>query len=99
MKIEVLQRLSSRGQPLPPWDGEPGVTRGLKLLREGMPRGEGHPIRAQADLIEWRVHARYLNGAFDEQGGLAHGWKQSPRLRTFGAESTAPSLVLRRVDE
>ena len=99
VKIEVLQRLSSRGQPAPPWDGEPGVTRGLTLLREGMPRGEGHPIRTQADLVEWRVHARYLNGAFDEQAGLAHGWKQSPRLRTFGAELTAPSLVLRRVDE
>jgi hypothetical protein len=99
VKIETLQRLSQRGQPAPPWDGEPGVTTGLALLREGMPRGEGHPIRRQGDLIEWRVHVRYQRGAFDEQTGLSHGWKQTPRLRTFGAESMAPSLVLRRVDE
>jgi type II secretory pathway pseudopilin PulG len=99
VKVETLQRLSNDGEPLPPWDGEPGVTKGLALLREGMPEGVGHRIGKQADRAEWRVHVRYQRGAFDEQNGLAHGWKQTPRLRALGAEFTAPSLVLRRVDE
>jgi hypothetical protein len=97
VRLEVLQRESNSGRPDPPWDGEPGVTDGLTLLTDGMPRNEGNPIGHQADLLEWRVHVRYAVGAFDSLTGLSHGWKQTPRLRIFGAEYLGPDLVLRRV--
>ncbi len=99
VRVEVLQRVSSRGQDLIPWDSDPKTTRGLTLLTDGMPKGASNPIARQGDMIEWRAHVRYAPGAFDAQTGLSHGWKQTPRLRVFGVESMAPSMVLRRVDE
>ncbi|MCC7012537.1 MAG: hypothetical protein IT454_08255 [Planctomycetes bacterium] len=99
VKIEALQRTVQRGVEAPPWDGEPGVTPGLTLLSEGMPRGAGNRIARQADLVEWRLHARFAQGAFDAQNGLSHGWKQTPRLRVFGTEYLGPNLVLRRVGQ
>jgi len=98
-RVEVLQRLVNRGRPAPPWDGDPQTTEGLTLLGEGMDRGDGHKIGAQADLIEWRAHVRYAPGAFDAQTGLSHGWKQTPRLKVFGVEYLAPGMVLRRIGE
>jgi hypothetical protein len=99
VKLEVLQRTTRRGIAPPPWDGEPGVTKGLELFSDGMPRGAGNPIARQADLVEWRVHARFAQGAFDALTGLSHGWKQTPRLRAFGTEYMGPSMVLRRVGQ
>ena len=63
--------------------------------REG---GRGLPLGVQSDSIEWRVFVRYDPGAFDIQGGLSHGWKETPRLRRLGASYYAPGRVLRSVD-
>jgi hypothetical protein len=98
-RIEVLQRLITRGAPLPPWDGDPDTTPGLKLLTDGMAQGNGNAIASPADLIEWRAFVRYEPGAFDAVTGLSHGWKETPRLTAFGVEYLGPNLVLRRVDQ
>jgi len=39
-----------------------------------------------------------MPGAFTEKTGLAHGWKQSPRLKLFAAFFHAPSQILRSVE-
>jgi hypothetical protein len=56
------------------------------------------PVDAQSDRIEWRVFARYGSGAFDPLTGLAHGWKNAPRLKSLGVTYFGPGRVLRSVD-
>ena len=93
-RLAVLERTD----PNAPWDGDPSTTRGLTMHEDGVRDGEGNPIGAQADRIEWRVFVRYEPGAYDAVDGLSHGWKMTPRLRYFGAEYLGPGQVLRRVE-
>lgn len=96
-QLYVLQRASSAHGPVPAWDAEPDGL-GLWSFELGMPTPEGNPVGVQADLMEWRIFARYLPGAFDELDGLSHGWKGTPRLDLFGVDYLAPNQVLRRVE-
>ena len=94
VQIGTLQR----SDPAVPWDASPDETEGLDLLWEGMPGGGFNPIGAQSDRVEWRVFTRWAPGAFDALGGLSHGWKETPRLKTFGVQYLGPNVTLRRVD-
>jgi hypothetical protein len=94
-QISVLERTD----PKVPWDSEVDKTKGLRLLQEGMPKGEGNPMNAQRDRAEWRVFVRYGPSAFDAITGMSHAWKQTPRLKLFGVQYLGPDLVVRRVDQ
>ncbi len=93
--LEVL----CRTDPSVPWDADPERTDGLDLFTLGLDEGRPNGLGRQSDLAEFRVFVRYAPGAFDSLTGLNHGWKQTPRLRTFGATFLAPYTTLRRVDE
>lgn len=93
-QIGVLQRTD----PDAPWDADPDTDKRLALWWQGDDKGQPLPIGRQSDRIDWRVFVRYSPGAFDPKTGKAHGWKQTPRLRMFGASYVAPSLTLRSVE-
>jgi hypothetical protein len=92
--LVVLQRTRASA----PWDADHEETLGLRLLEDGTQEGDFVPINEQADRIEWRVFARYGAGAFDAVSGLAHGWKNAPRLNHLGVTYYGPGRVLRSVD-
>ncbi|MCK6447994.1 MAG: hypothetical protein L6Q99_16495 [Planctomycetes bacterium] len=94
VELGVLQRADAAV----PWDADPENTPGLALHWKGLIEEKPVPIAEQSDRIEWRAFVRYSSGAYDPLSGLAHGWKQTPRLRVFGANFLAPNLVLRKVD-
>jgi len=93
-RIGVLQR-AFRDVP---WDAEPDATEGLTLTTAGRRGDEALPLGVQSDGIDWRVFVRYDPGAFDLRTGLAHGWKETPRLRRLGVSYSAPNRVLSSVD-
>jgi len=93
-RIAVLERRDPRA----PWDADPNSDPRLVLRTDGMPGGQGNPLRVLGDRIEWRVHVLYGADSFDPVNGTAHGWKCSPRLALFGAQYLAPSLVLEAVE-
>lgn len=93
-EIAVLQRT----RPDVPWDSDPNETEGLDLLWDATSGGDFNPINVQTDRVEWRVFVNYANGAFDSQFGLSHGWKETPRLRTFGVNYLGPNMSWRRID-
>lgn len=93
-ELGVLQRTN----PETPWDAAPEDKNGLTLLRHGKLDADGNPIDVQADRVEWRVFVRHLPGSFDALEGLAHGWKESPRLELFGVEYMGPGRTLARAD-
>lgn len=93
-RIAVLERRDPRA----PWDADPNSDPRLVSWNDGMPNGQGNPLRALADRVEWRVHVLYGADSFDAATGTAHGWKCSPRLALFGAQYLAPSLVLEAVE-
>ncbi|MBI5433453.1 MAG: hypothetical protein HZA52_11545 [Planctomycetes bacterium] len=94
VEFGVLQRTLAST----PWDADPENAPGLALLWKGTDEEKPVPIGAQSDRAEWRAFVKYSPGAYDPLSGLAHGWKQTPRLRVFGANYLAPNLVLRKVD-
>lgn len=94
VELGVLQRT----RRTVPWDADPEGTEGLALMWKGLQEDKPIPIGAQSDRAEWRAFVEYSAGAYDPVSGLAHGWKQTPRLRVFGANYLAPNLVLRKVD-
>lgn len=93
-QIGVLQRTDADA----PWDADPDTDKRLALWWQGDDKGQPLPIGKQSDRIDWRVFVRYSPGAFDAKTGKAHGWKQTPHLRMFGASYVAPSLTLRSVE-
>jgi hypothetical protein len=93
-QVGVLQRTD----PDAPWDGDPESDKRLAVWWTGDDKGQPLPIGRQSDRIDWRVFVRYAPGAFDAETGLAHGWRQTPRLRLFGASYLAPSLTLRSIE-
>jgi hypothetical protein len=94
VELGVVQRTRAEV----PWDSDPENTPGLAVLWKGSQEEKPIPIGVQSDRIEWRVFVKYSTGAYDPVAGLAHGWKETPRLRALGAEYLAPNLVLRKVD-
>ncbi|MCE9593068.1 MAG: hypothetical protein K8S98_02645 [Planctomycetes bacterium] len=94
VELGVLQRTS----PALPWDSDPESTPGVTVLWKGTKEDKPIAVGAQSDRAEWRVFVKYSGGAYDPIAGLAHGWKQTPRLRVFGANYLAPNMVLRKVD-
>lgn len=93
-EIAVLQRT----RPEIPWDADPEETEGLDIIWDATSGGDFNPINVQTDRVEWRVFVNYSDGAFDSQFGLSHGWKETPRLRTFGATYLGPNMSWRRID-
>ncbi|NOT29458.1 MAG: hypothetical protein HOP15_03310, partial [Planctomycetes bacterium] len=93
-ELGVLQRTN----PETPWDAAPDDKIGLTQLRYGKLDADGNPIGVQSDRVEWRVFVRHLPGSFDALEGLAHGWKESPRLELFGVEYMGPGRTLARAD-
>ena len=93
-RLGVLQR----SDPDVPWDAPPLATEGLDLLWDGLSGGEGNPIGAQSDRLEWRVFVQHQPGSYDAVGGLSHAWKRVPRLLFLGAEYLGPGMVLKRVE-
>ena len=93
-RIEALVRTD----PSVPWDSDPDLVEGLRVLREGTRDGKPIELGYGSDLLEWRVYVRFEEGAFDPVLGNAHGWKATPRLRHVGAEYYAPRRVLESVD-
>ena len=79
-------------------DADPAQTPGLVLLEDGTKADDLIPIGIQADRMEWRVFARYSQGAFDPEFGLQHGWKQTPRFDLLGVTYSAPGRVMRSTD-
>ena len=92
--LEVLLRTD----PAIPWDEDPDEVDGLYLFTEGRQDDDVVPLGVFSDRMEWRVFVRYDPGAFDPVSGLAHGWKETPRLRRVGGNFLAPGRVLRSVD-
>ncbi|MSR61107.1 MAG: hypothetical protein EXS08_01495 [Planctomycetes bacterium] len=98
-QLAVLQRTNQAT----PWDARPEGDNGLRLFFDGKIEGEGNPMGAsgggvQTDRVEWRVFVRHLQGSFDANKGLSHGWKTSPRLELFGVDYMGPGRTLSRVD-
>lgn len=93
-RIGVLQRT----RPEVPWDADPDSEKNLRLYWQGEKEGGQLPIGVQSDRVDWRVFVDYQPGAFEPRTGLAHGWKQTPRLKMFSAFYHAPSMVLRSVE-
>ena len=88
----------ARYDPDVPWDADPEDEPRLKLLWKGDLDGKTIPVHRQSDRIDWRVFVQYDPGAFDPKTGLAHGWKQSPLLKRFGAFYFGPPTVLASVE-
>jgi hypothetical protein len=88
----------ARYDPDVPWDADPDDEPRLKLLWKGDLDGKTIPVHRQSDRIDWRVFVQYDPGAFDAKTGLAHGWKQSPLLKRFGAFYFGPATVLSSVE-
>ena len=93
-QIGVLQKTD----PDAPWDADPETDKRLALHWKGDAEGLPLAIGAQSDRVEWRVFVQYAPGAFDARTGLPHGWKQTPRLRRFGAFYFGPGIVLGSVE-
>ncbi len=93
VELVVLQRGADVS-----WDADPEETEGLLLLEDGTEADDLIPIGIQADRLEWRVFARYSQGAFDAEFGLQHGWKQTPRFDLLGVTYSAPGRVMRSTD-
>jgi hypothetical protein len=93
-QIGVLQRTD----PDAPWDADPEQDKRLALFWSGDEAGKALLIGKQSDRIDWRVFVKYAPNAFDAKTGMAHGWRQSPRLKFFAASYYAPSLTLRSVE-
>ncbi len=93
-RIGVLVR-SDAGVP---WDADPDKDPRLTLLWQGDVEGRAVPIGRQADRLDARAFVEYTTGAFDLTSGAAHGWRQTPRLSTFGVFYTAPNITLRSVE-
>ncbi len=79
-----------------PWDADPDTTDGLWLFGQGAEEEEALSVLSQSDLLEARFFARYGAGATDFNSGLAHGWKDTPRLVLFAADYLAPGIVFER---
>jgi len=94
VRVGVLMRTDSDV----PWDADPDTTEGLSLFYSDESSGSPLPIGVQSDRIEWRVFIDYVQGAFDLELGMRHGWRSTPRLRSFFASYVAPSMTLRSVD-
>jgi len=92
-QIGVLERV----EPDAPWDADPESDPRLRLHWQGDLEGRPIPIRRQSDRIDWRVFVKYAPGAFDPSTGLAHGWKQTPVLKKFGAFYYGPPICLSSV--
>jgi len=84
--------------PEAPWDADPESDPRLKLFWSGDENGKPWALGRQSDRLSARAFVRYAPGAFDGPTGLAHGWRQSPRLKLFGTAFFAPSLTLRSVE-
>jgi hypothetical protein len=87
-----------RTDPAVPWDADPDSDPRMKLLWQGDVEGRAVPIGHQADRISARAFVEYDTGAFDATSGAAHGWRQTPRLTTFGAFYLAPNVTFRSVE-
>ena len=81
-----------------PWDADPDKEKRLRLYWKGDEQGATIPIGVQSDAVDWRVFVKYAAGAFDPKTGMAHGWKETPRLRQIGAFYYGPNVVLRSVE-
>ncbi len=92
--LEALVRFDERV----PWDADPAEVDALVRLERGLAEGAPIPLGIQSDRPEWRVHVRYLPGAYDAQTALSHDWRTTPRLRSLGAFYLAPEQVLRSVE-
>jgi type II secretory pathway pseudopilin PulG len=88
----------ARYDPEVPWDADPDDEPRLKLFWKGDLDNKTIPVHRQSDRIDWRVFVQYDPGAFDAKTGLAHGWKQSPLLKRFGAFYFGPATVLSSVE-
>jgi hypothetical protein len=98
-QLAVLQRTNQAT----PWDERPEGDNGLRLYFDGKIEGEGNPVGGsgggvQTDRVEWRIFVRHLQGSFDANKGLSHGWKTTPRLELFGVDYMGPGRTLARVD-
>lgn len=87
-----------RTDPAAPWDADPERDTRVKLLWRGDVGGKAIPIGHQADRIGMRAFVEYQTGAFDLTSGLAHGWRQTPRLTALAAFYLAPNMTLRSVE-
>lgn len=85
-----------RSDPELPWDSMPNDVPGLRRVTLANPASGGLAIEQQTDQVELRFFARYLPGAFDARFGLAHGWKEIPRVDRAGVSYFAPGRVLTR---
>jgi hypothetical protein len=94
-EIAVLQRTS----PDVPWDADPENTPGSRSCARGCPRASAtrSPGSPTAPNGACSCATRPAPGTL--RPWLAHGWKQTPRLRMFGTTYLAPHFMLRRVDE
>lgn len=81
-----------------PWDADPDKDPRITLLWQGDVEGRAVPIGRQSDRLDARAFVEYTTGAFDLTSGAAHGWRQTPRLSTFGVFYTAPNITLRSVE-
>lgn len=93
-RIGVLQKLSEDV----PWDADPQTDKRVRLVWEGEKDEKPIRIDTQSDMARWRVFVDYAPGAFEPITGLSHGWKETPRLKLFGAFYHAPTLVLSSVE-
>ena len=87
VELVVLQR----GADVP-WDADPEQTPGLVLLEDGTKADDLIPIGIQADRMEWRVFARYGQGAFDPEFDPAR-LKQTPRFDLLGVTYSAGRVM------
>ncbi len=85
-----------RSDPGVPWDSVPDETPGLRRVTLADPSSGGVELNSRTDRLELRFFAQYLPGAFDARLGLAHGWKEIPRVDQVGATYFAPGRVLTR---
>jgi hypothetical protein len=93
-RLGLVQRTS----PDVPWDADPEQDERLRVLGHGELEGRPVPIGRQTDRIEWRAFVEYQAGAFDPISGVAHGWRQTPRLTMLSAFYLAPPVTLRSVE-